>query len=100
MYGTCLTSSFHLYSIDCARAITMCARRTLRDWLSKSINEFYPTIGYVNEIEKEFSTVTIMANDTEYKFGYNEEITVQRNGEELKILANKFNKDTDLLGIE
>ena len=54
MYGTCLTSSFHLYSIDCARAITRCARVTLRDWLSKSINDYYPTEGFLKAIEKEF----------------------------------------------
>ena len=54
MYGTCLTSSFHLYSIDCARAITRCARVTLRDWLSKSINDYYPTAGFLKDIEKEF----------------------------------------------
>lgn len=100
MYGVCLTNSFHLYDIDCARAITRCARVTLRDWLSKSINDYYPTKGFIDELEKEFGTVNIVANGTEYKFGYNEEITIQRNGEEMKILANQFNKETDLLGIE
>lgn len=54
MYGVCLTSSFHLYDIDCARAITRCARVTLRDWLSKSINDYYPTKGFIGELEKEF----------------------------------------------
>ena len=54
MYGVCLTKSFHLYSIDCARAITRCARVTLRDWLSKSINDYYPTKGFISELEKEF----------------------------------------------
>lgn len=89
-----------MYDIDCARAITRAARVTLRDWLSKSVNDFYPTKGFIGELEKEFGTVTIMANGTEYKFGYNETITVQRNGEEMKILANQFNKETDLLGID
>jgi hypothetical protein len=100
MYGVCLTKSFHLYSIDCARAITRCARVTLRDWLSKNINDYYPTTAFVGELEREFSSVTITANGTEYKFGYNEEITIQRNGEEMKIPANQFNKETDLLGID
>lgn len=99
-YGVCLTSSFHLYDIDCARAITRCARVTLRDWLSKSINDYYPTKGFIGELEKEFGTVTITANGTVYKFGYNEEIIIQRNGEEMKIQAHKFNKETDLLGID
>jgi len=89
-----------LYSVDCARAITRCARCTLRDWLTGSISEYYPTKGFISDLEKEFSTVTIIADGTEYKFGYNEEITIQRNGEEMKIPANKFNKETDLLGIE
>ena len=53
-YGVCLTPSFHLYSIDCARAITRCARVTLRDWLSKNINDYYPTKGFIGELEKEF----------------------------------------------
>ena len=100
MYGVCLTKSFHLYSIDCARAITRCARVTLRDWLSKYINEYYPTKAFISELEKEFGNVTITANGIDYKFGYNEEITIQRNGEEMKIPAEKFNKETDLLGIE
>lgn len=100
MYGVCLTPSFHMYSIDCARAITRCARVTLRDWLSKTINDYYTTNGFIKEIEKEFGSVTITANGMDYKFGYNEEITIQRNGEEMKIPANKFNKETDLLGID
>lgn len=54
MYGVCLTSSFHLYDIDCARAITRCARVTLRDWLAKNANDFYPTAGFIGELEKEF----------------------------------------------
>ena len=100
MFGTCLSSTFHLYSVDCARAITRCARVTLRNWLSNSINDYYPTKGFIGDLEKEFGTVTIVADGTEYKFGYNEEITIQRNGEEMKIPANEFNKETDLLGIE
>ena len=86
--------------MDCARAITRCARVTLRDWLSNSINGYYPTKGFIGDLEKEFGIVTIVADGTEYKFGYNEEITIQRNGEEMKIPANEFNKETDLLGIE
>lgn len=54
MYGVCLTSSFHLYDIDCARAITRCARVTLRDWLAKSANDFYPTAGFIKSLETEF----------------------------------------------
>ena len=100
MYGVCLTKSFHLYSIDCARAITRCARVTLRDWLTKSINEYYTTQNWLNEIKKEFSTITISADGEEYEFDYNEEIAVQRNDEVIKIPAHKFNKDTDLLGID
>ncbi len=100
MQGTCLTSSFPLYRIDCARAITRCARVTLRDWLSKSINDYYPTENWLNEIEKEFSTITIKADGEEYEFDYNEEIIVERNGNVIQIPAYKFNKDTDLLGIE
>ena len=100
MYGVCLTSSFHLYDIDCARAITRCARVTLRDWLTGSISKYYPTKGFISDLEKEFGFVTITTNGTEYKFGYNEKITIQRNGEEMKIPANQFNKETDLLGIE
>lgn len=89
-----------MYDIDCARAITRCARVTLRDWLTKSASDFYPSKYFIADMEKEFGTVTITANGTDYKFGYNETITVQRNGVEMKILANQFNKETDLLGIE
>ena len=100
MYGVCLTKSFHLYSIDCARAITRCARVTLRDWLTGSISKYYPTKGFISDLEKEFGSVTITSNGFDYKFGYNEKITIQRNGEEMKIPANQFNKETDLLGVE
>ena len=57
-------------------------------------------IRFISDLEKEFGSVTISANGIEYKFGYNEEITIQRNGEEMKIHANQFNKETDLLGID
>ena len=75
-------------------------RKKKRDWLTGSISKYYPTKGFISDLEKEFGSVTITSNGFDYKFGYNEKITIQRNGEEMKIPANQFNKETDLLGVE
>ena len=53
-YGTFLCPSFHLYSIDVGRAITRCARVTLRDWLTKNVNDFYVSKYFIKDLEKEF----------------------------------------------
>ena len=99
-YGVCLTSTFHLYDIDCARAITRCARVTLRDWLSKPINDYYVTKHYISDLEKQFKLIKfVFENKTKY-FLDDEEITILRNNVEMKILAKEFNKETDLLGID
>lgn len=92
---------FHLFDIDCARAITRCARVTLRDWLSKYVNDYYVTKYFIKDLETEFSKVHITLPDNSVKtFYYNDKITVQRNNEVIEILAKDFNKETDLLGID
>ena len=55
VYGVSLAGSFHLYNPDCARAICRCARVTLRDWLSKSCNEYYTSKYCIKDIEKYFN---------------------------------------------
>lgn len=89
-----------MYDIDCARAITRCARVTLRDWLSKPINDYYVTKHYISDLEKQFKLIKfVFENKTKY-FLDDEEITILRNNVEMKILAKEFNKETDLLGID
>lgn len=52
LYGVCLTDSFHLYNIECARAICRCARVTLRDWLKKYVDSYYVSYEIIKDIEK------------------------------------------------
>ena len=99
VYGVCLANSFHLYNPDCARAITRCARVTLRNWLTKYLNEYYISKSLIKDIEKEYSDIILSAGEKQYKFKYNDEITIMRDNKELKIYAHEFNIKTDLLGI-
>lgn len=55
IYGICLSRQFHLFNIDCARAITRCARVTLRDWLTGGLNKYYVSLKMMNDIEKYFN---------------------------------------------
>lgn len=52
LYGVCLSPTFHLYNIDCARAICRCARVTLRDWLTKCLNDYYKSSSFIKDVEK------------------------------------------------
>ena len=52
LYGVCLTDSFHLYNIECARAICRCARVTLRDWLKKYLDSYYVSYEIIKDVEK------------------------------------------------
>ena len=52
LYGVCLSDTFHLYNIECARAICRCARVTLRDWLTKYLNEYYTSYQIIKDVEK------------------------------------------------
>lgn len=54
LYGVCLSPTFHLYNIDCARAICRCARVTLRDWLTRYLNEYYKSPSFIKDVEKYF----------------------------------------------
>lgn len=100
MYGVCLTPSFHLYDIDCARSITRCARVTLRDWLKKSLDSYYISTALLSDVQKYFGNIKIDANGKTYTYKYTETITVMRDDNEMKIPAYQFNKDTDLLGVD
>lgn len=99
MYGVCLTPTFHLYDLDCARSITRCARVTLRDWLSKNVNDYYVSKFFIKDLEKQMKTVTLTVGSKSYTYLDNEMITVQRDGQEIQITASEFNKETDLLGV-
>lgn len=52
MYGVCLAPGFHMYSIDCARAITRCARVTLRDWLKRYVEKYYVSQALLSDVQK------------------------------------------------
>ena len=52
MYGVCLAPSFHMYDIDCARAITRCARVTLRDWLKRYVEKYYVSQALLSDVQK------------------------------------------------
>jgi len=100
VYGVSLAPGFHLYDPDCARVICRSARVTLRDWLTKYLNEYYESTALIKDVEKEYSTINLTVNNKIYKYGYNDKITVLRNGEELSINACEFNENTDMLGID
>ena len=100
MYGVCLAPGFHMYDIDCARAITRCARVTLRDWLKKYLDKYYVSEKMLTDVQTYFGKVEITVENKTIEFGYMDDITVLRNGNEIKIKAHEFNKETDLLGID
>lgn len=100
VYGVSLATGFHLYDPDCARVICRSARVTLRDWLTRYLNEYYVSKAIIKDVEKEYYKVTLTAGGQEHTFFYYDKITVMRNGKEMTIRAYEFNKETDLLGIE
>lgn len=100
VYGVSLAQGFHLYDPDCARIICRSARITLRDWLTRYLNEYYVSKAIIKDVEKEYYKVTLTAGGQEHTFFYYDKITVMRNGKEMTIRAYEFNKETDLLGIK
>jgi DNA polymerase elongation subunit (family B) len=101
MYGVCLAPGFHLFDIDCARAITRSARVTLRDWLKMYVDKYYPSKLFIKDLVNEYSTVTVELSDgTKKIYNFNDKITVERGGKQIIIQAKDFNKETDLLGID
>ena len=62
-------------------------------------NEYYISKSLIKDIEKEYSDIILSAGEKQYKFKYNDEITIMRDNKELKIYAHEFNIKTDLLGI-
>ena len=54
----------------------------------------------IKDVEKEYSTINLTVNNKIYTYGYNDKITVLRNGEEISIDACEFNESTDMLGID
>ena len=100
VYGVSLATGFHLYDPDCARVICRSARVTLRDWLTRYLNEYYVSKAIIKDVEKEYYKVTLTAGGQEHTFFYYDKITVMRNGKEMTIRAYEFNKETDLLGIK
>ena len=100
VYGVSLAPGFHLYDPDCARVICRSARVTLRDWLTRYLNEYYVSKAIIKDIEKEYNKITLSAAGKDYTYFYYDKITVMRNDKEMSIYAYEFNKETDLLGIE
>ena len=100
VYGVSLATGFHLYDPDCARVICRSARVTLRDWLTRYLNEYYVSKAIIKDVEKEYYKVTLTAGGEEHTFFYYDKINVMRNGKEMTIRAYEFNKETDLLGIK
>lgn len=99
IYGVSLAEGFHLYNPDCARAICMCARVTLRDWLSKYMNEYYLSKQILKDMNEFFPTVIITVNNKDYTYLKSDKIIVMRNNQEIEIEAKDFNIETDMLGL-
>ena len=99
VYGVSLAEGFHLYNPDCARAICMCARVTLRDWLSKYMNEYYLSKQILKDMNEFFPTIIITVNNKDYAYLKSDKLTVMRNNQEMEIEAKDFNMNTDMLGL-
>lgn len=97
-YGVCLNKNFHLYDIDCARAITRGGRDTVR-YLMDCNNRYYTSKQFLNDAKKYFPSAKITVNGKDYYYKEQDELTVMRNNVEMKILAKDFNEETDLLGV-
>lgn len=97
-YGVCLNENFHLYDIDCARAITRGGRDTVR-YLMNCNNRYYTSKQFLNDAKKYFPSLKLTVNGKDYYYKAQDEITILRNDVEMKILAKDFNEETDLLGV-
>lgn len=95
-YGVCLNANFHLYDIDCARAITRGGRDTIR-YIRDCTNKYYTSKQMMSDLKTYFPIIKIeLANDIKY-YKFDEKIPVIRNGELLEVVPADFNEKTDLV---
>lgn len=95
-YGVCLNVNFHLFDIDCARAITRGGRDTIR-FLRDCNNRYYTSKTMINDLKKYFPIIKIEVENEAKYYKYGEHISVVRNGESLEVLPADFNEKTDKL---
>ena len=95
-YGVCLNANFHLFDIDCARAITRGGRDTIR-FLRDCNNRYYTSKTMIKDLKKYFPIIKIeLENDTKY-YKFDDKIPVIRNGELMEVVPADFNETTDLV---
>ena len=93
-YGVCLNANFHMYDIDCARAITRGGRDTIR-FLRECNNRYYTSRQMISDLKKYFPCIKIeLSNETKY-YKYDEKIPVLRKGELLEVVPDEFDEHTD-----
>jgi len=88
MYGVCLTASFHMYDIDCARSITRCARVTLRDWLKKYLDQYYVSTAMLSDVQKHWGIT--LKNTTPLKIKNRECVCVHADTDSLYFCINEL----------
>lgn len=88
VFGVCLTKSFHLYDIDCARAITRCARVTLRDYLMFYSNSYYKTFGFLNSVAKKYN-LSIPEDTPPIEIKNRDEMTVHADTDSLYVCVHE-----------
>jgi DNA polymerase elongation subunit (family B) len=98
MYGVCLAPGFHMYDIDCARAITRCARVTLRDWLKKYLDKYYISEKMIQDVEKYFEIK--LNNKTPLKIKNRECVCVHADTDSLYFCINELKERLKSEGIK
>lgn len=93
-YGVCLNANFHLYDIDCARAITRGGRDTIR-YLMSCNNNYYTSKRFLQDAKKYFPSIKIELSDCVKYYKADELIPVIRDGELIEVLPEDYLEKTD-----
>lgn len=95
-YGVCLNTNFHLFDIDCARAITRGGRDTIR-YLRDCNNAYYVSKQFLKDAKTYFPSIKITtSSDTKY-YKLNETIPVLRNNKLVDVSVTDYDEKTDLV---
>jgi len=95
-YGVCLNENFHLFDIDCARAITRGGRDTIR-FLRDCTNRYYTSTQLLKDAKKYFPVIKITTDDGDHYYKTEDKIPVIRNEELIETIASEFDEKTDKL---
>lgn len=98
MYGVCLTASFHMYDIDCARSITRCARVTLRDWLKRYLDNYYVSTAILSDVQKYWNIT--LKDTTPLKIKNRECVCVHADTDSLYFCVNELKERLKAEGIK